>query len=128
MSQAYYQRRRRRAQSRSTLSSNAVIGRDPNTAINTPYTMTARGSLVAPRLRCRLRYSTNLAIVTGVLGTATNIFNLNSLYDPDRTGVGHQPRGFDQIKTLYNRYRVYGCAYKVSAQLRGSNDSMALIS
>jgi len=34
------------------------------------------------------------------------VFNLNSIFDPDRTGVGHQPLGHDQWQTFYNRYRV----------------------
>jgi len=33
-------------------------------------------------------------------------FNLNSIFDPDRTGTGHQPYGHDTFQTLYNRYRV----------------------
>lgn len=33
-------------------------------------------------------------------------FNLNSLFDPNRTGTGHQPLGYDQWATFYNRYRV----------------------
>jgi len=34
------------------------------------------------------------------------VFNLNSGFDPNRTGTGHQPRGWDQWAALYNRYRV----------------------
>jgi len=34
------------------------------------------------------------------------VFRANSAFDPDRTGVGHQPRGFDQLTPQYNRYRV----------------------
>lgn len=34
------------------------------------------------------------------------LFNLNSLYDPNRTGGGHQPSGFDNWSGMYNRYRV----------------------
>jgi hypothetical protein len=33
-------------------------------------------------------------------------FNLNSLYDPNRTGTGHQPLGYDTWATFYNKYRV----------------------
>jgi len=33
----------------------------------------------------------------------------NSLYDPNFTGGGLQPPGYDQLKLLYNQYRVY-CA------------------
>jgi len=41
-------------------------------------------------------------------------FNLNSTYDPDRSGGGHQPYGRDQLATLYNRYRVFGVSYAIS--------------
>lgn len=42
-------------------------------------------------------------------------FNLNSLWDPDRTGLGHQPHGFDELAALYRRYRVINCSYAVNA-------------
>jgi hypothetical protein len=35
------------------------------------------------------------------------------MFDPDRTGVGHQPMGFDQVKNFYNRYRVTDCTWRV---------------
>lgn len=38
----------------------------------------------------------------------TNIMRLNSLYDPDATGVGNQPYYRDQMANLYASYRVYG--------------------
>lgn len=41
------------------------------------------------------------------------VFNLNSIYDPNRTGVGHQPYGFDTLATLYNRYRVIACGWRI---------------
>ena len=34
------------------------------------------------------------------------VFSGNGLYDPDFTGAGHQPRGFDQIMSLYDHYYV----------------------
>ena len=33
-------------------------------------------------------------------------FRANSLNDPDATGVGHQPRGYDQLKGLYEHSEV----------------------
>lgn len=33
-------------------------------------------------------------------------FNLNSIFDPNRSGGGHQALGHDQWATLYGRYRV----------------------
>lgn len=44
---------------------------------------------------------------------ANHVFNLGSIFDPDYTGVGHQPAFHDQWATLYNRYRVIGVRYKV---------------
>lgn len=63
---------------------------------------------IAPRFITRLKYAQQVTTTLsgGVFGTPQR-FNLNSIYDPDRTGVGHQPFGHDLLQTLYNRYRVY---------------------
>jgi hypothetical protein len=61
-------------------------------------------SVCPDRIQLPLKYSQN-----GTLGgsiTVDQVFNLNSLFDPDRTGAGHQPLGFDQWSAFYNRYRV----------------------
>ncbi len=54
----------------------------------------------------KLRYATANIITTtsGVLNT--HVFSLNGLYDPDYTGTGHQPMGFDQMMPFYNHYHV----------------------
>ena len=41
---------------------------------------------------------------TGVPGTY--VFSTNGLYDPNITGTGHQPSGFDQIMLFYEHYAV----------------------
>lgn len=62
------------------------------------------------RYICKMKYSTN---VTTDAVTGQYVFNLNSLYDPDRTGIGHQPYGYDNLALLYNRYRVISCGWRI---------------
>lgn len=38
----------------------------------------------------------------------TQTFRTNSLFDPDLTGAGKQPLGFDELAALYDSYRVTG--------------------
>ncbi len=63
-----------------------------------------------PRKNFKLVYSQTYTYPVGSSGTfgSENIFRLNSLHDPDETGVGHQPYGYDQLKLLYRRYKVNG--------------------
>lgn len=60
-------------------------------------------------------YTSKFGIDPATLGVvALHQFRLNSLFDPDLTGVGTQPVGFDQYAALYEKYRVYEASYKVS--------------
>jgi len=72
-------------------------------------------TLFPSMLRGKMSYFTVLAITPGAASTAiTNVFRLNSVYDPDLTGVGTSAVGYSQISALYGRYRVLGASYSVS--------------
>ena len=43
----------------------------------------------------------------------TQQMKMNSCFDPDSTGVGHQPWYFDEYAALYNNYRVIGSTLRV---------------
>lgn len=61
-----------------------------------------------PQYFCKMRYCetfTKSVGTAGVFGTIQKM-NLNSLYDPNNSGGGHQPYGFDQMAALYNKYMV----------------------
>lgn len=86
--------------------------------------MTA-GSLllnVLPRsLRRSLRYAETFSLTTGaagIIGTVQTMF-LNSLYDPNQSGTGHQPYGFDQIVQFYQQYFVHSVKYQLIATTIG---------
>jgi len=55
---------------------------------------------------CRLRYSTNCSFSSASGVVASYVFSANGLFDPDITGTGHQPMGFDQMMLSYNHYCV----------------------
>lgn len=46
-------------------------------------------------------------------GTVTQIWRGNAPFDPDQTGVGSQPVGYDQLSAFYERYRVFGCRIRI---------------
>lgn len=46
--------------------------------------------------------------------TGQYYFNLNSIFDPDRSATGHQPYGRDTYASLYNRYRVIACSWVIT--------------
>lgn len=57
---------------------------------------------------CKLHYASTYNMssgTTGLLGTE-QVMNLNSLYDPDQSGIGHQPYGHDELALLYKVYKV----------------------
>ena len=69
---------------------------------------------LAQRYICKMKYAESFDIPIPQLGfVGAYRFNLNSIFDPNRTGTGHQPYGHDTLQTIYNRYRVISCSYKI---------------
>jgi len=64
-------------------------------------------SLMPDQYKRTLTYVDKISLDGGIGGTPSSwFFSCNSLYDPDRTGTGHQPRGFDQIMPMFDHYVV----------------------
>lgn len=63
--------------------------------------------------RCKLKYIDTYDIATDST-TKLEQYNwrLNSAYDPDFTGIGHQPTYFDELSQIYHKYRVLGAHVK----------------
>lgn len=67
------------------------------------------------KLKINTRY-VELAVVLspGVAGVAgTHIFSANGLFDPNITGTGHQPIGFDETMAMFDHYTVIGTKIRV---------------
>lgn len=72
--------------------------------------MSARWAPVFPaRTLRRLRYSDNFNLAGSSGVVASYVFAANGLFDPNVTGTGHQPMGFDQLMLSYNHYIVTEC-------------------
>lgn len=55
----------------------------------------------------KMKYATTVRIDPDNLApVAVHFFSCNNLYDPDTTGIGHQPYTHDQFAATYNHYRV----------------------
>lgn len=78
------------------------------------YTSITKQTGRPQRMLAKLRYFENGQLASGVGLFQTQLMNLNSIYDPDRSGVGHQPLGRDQWADWYNRYRVYRVDYTIT--------------
>lgn len=66
------------------------------------------------KLRTKLKYCEQNTLNPGAGGTQANMtFSANGLYDPNITGSGHQPRGFDQIMEMYDHYVCVASSIKV---------------
>lgn len=64
----------------------------------------------------RLRYVEELNIQPAASGTTYNVYNYaaNGCYDPNITGTGHQPAGFDQWMAWYSHYTVKSSKIKIT--------------
>ncbi len=74
-----------------------------------PSTSKGTGMLFDPfpaKMRSKLRYSQTLSLDPSGGLPAGNLFRCNSIFDPDYTGIGHQPYGHDTLQSIYNHYRV----------------------
>lgn len=60
-------------------------------------------------LKTKLPYSQDFGLSTGTLSSVfgpEQSFRLNAPFDPDFTGTGHQPYGYDQLTPFYNKCMV----------------------
>lgn len=67
----------------------------------------------------KLRYADSFTKQSTLGSIAYNTFNANSIFDPDQTGVGHQPMYRDQWAAIYDQYVVIGSKITVHFAVQG---------
>jgi len=86
---------------------------------------------VLPRSLIRvLPYTNTIALTSGNSGAtsaSTQVFRLNSLFDPDLSGTGHQPYGFDQLSQWYNSYLVTNAKITITFTTLGSTSDLVCL-
>jgi len=72
-----------------------------------PLSILSRPAILALKHRAKLLYNENVQVTTGAAATnSAHVFSANGMFDPNITGVGHQPMSFDQLIGMYEHYTV----------------------
>lgn len=66
------------------------------------------------KLTATLKYHEQIYLPSLTGSYSVMNFCLNGLFDPNLSGVGHQPLYFDQYMAIYNHYTVIGAKVKVT--------------
>lgn len=82
----------------------------------------------------KLRYCMYGSITAASGARSLNVFAANGIFDPDITGIGHQPLYRDQYAAIYDQYVVIGSkitvhfisnvSYNVIVGINGNDDSI----
>jgi len=80
-----------------------------------PTTVVAPGrGYLNPRMIVTLRYHDVISMSSLTAGSVGSwSFRPNGPFDPDRTGTGHQPNGYDKLASDYLRYLPLSTRYKI---------------
>lgn len=95
--------------------------RRPRRRRNNPRSLAPTATLpLGKTFKFNTRYfDRGFALNAGVTLAASHVFRANDLFDPDYTGIGHQPIGFDQMMQMYRNYTVIGS--KITVTFRNSD-------
>lgn len=67
-----------------------------------------------------LKYGSVISLNVSTGLGAGHVYTANGLFDPDITGTGHQPMGYDQMMSLYHHYTVTTARIKATMVHLGS--------
>lgn len=71
---------------------------------------------------CKMRYFSQISLNAPSGGLPSqHVFRTGDLFDPDLTGTGGQPMGFDELNALYNNYYVRSAHMKAIFTATGTS-------
>lgn len=80
-----------------------------------PLRRALKAGTLGKQLRMRFKYAEKIDLVAGIGTPGGHVFSANGLDDPNISGVGHQPMGFDQlVGVFYQHYTVTHSTIKVT--------------
>jgi len=74
-----------------------------------------------------LKYAESFQLTSTYGATAAHNFRTNSAFDPNQSGTGHQPLGFDQWSSFYNHYIVLRSSIRVTFTSAAANTSGLIV-
>ena len=75
-----------------------------------------------------LRYAETFTLTTGTAGVigSVQVMTLNNVYDPNQSGIGHQPYGYDQLTPFYGYFVVHRTRWRLLATTIGGTAEVCL--
>lgn len=121
---AKYGKRRLKRRDRIKVKREKTVSTNSNRSYLPPMQVNPRLRIPIGRsIKRTLRYhEQGIDLNPGVSGAvSTYVFSANGLYDPNITGVGHQPLGFDQLMAFYNHFTVI--AARITVKFVNADDT-----
>lgn len=125
-SQNFIMPKRSRSSTSSSLSKRARSSKSRTNGVKKiwPYASKGTGPMWDPfpaQMQAKLRYSETITLDPNLGVPAHNLFRCNSIFDPNYTGVGHQPYGHDTYQLIYNHYNVVSATITMTPTSSFSN-------
>lgn len=87
----------------------------------------SKRNIMAGKQFAVLRYTDRFQLDAGTGGVpAVRVFWANGVYDPDNSLGGHQPRGFDQLISVYDHAVVTKAVIKIYGDNNAENSAMLI--
>lgn len=111
-----YVRKRKYVKKRRPFRGRRRYGKRNYTKRSSNLQVVSRGGFLPLKTKRVFKYAEKISINPPLGGLSSSYFySTNSLYDPNRTGAGHQPLGYDEMMELYDHYTVIGSKITVTA-------------